>query len=309
MLNAILTTSNYVVENAKDVKINDKVLKETSKKLKTLSTDHWLSSNPYNLLDLNIKDLINYLIIYGSMDYSFWGTPKWTIKTSSGEEDGAFALIKCLLDLFNNKKHLNFEEITLDEFKEALKGNIEIPLLEERYFNALEISKIINTKMNGNFYEYTKDITNDIELLDLIVENFPSFKDTRTYNQKVIYFYKLAQLVTSDILNIRKLKENIEVDITNLIGCADYKIPQALRALGILEYSEKLSALIDNKEEIEENSSYEVEIRASMIIAVNRLHKLLPEISSITINDLIWVLSHDSSLNLLPYHRTRTTSY
>lgn len=309
MLNKILSTCEYVTNNSTHIKINNEKIKETIERMKNIKIEHWLLCNPYNLLDLEIEELVNFIIIYGSIDYSFWGEPKWTIETENGSEDGAFALIKSLLDLKKYKGHLNFEKITYEEFQKYLTGNIEIPLIKERYKTVLEVSKIINDKMNGNFYKYIKDITKDEELFTLIINSFPSFKDKRTYKGKTIYFYKLAQLVTSDILHIREYKEKIKVDYTHLVGCADYKIPQALRALEILEYDEKLSQLVDNKIELRENSIYETEIRASMIIAIARLKEKLNGICSIDINDIIWILSHDKSLNLKPYHRTRTTSY
>ena len=90
--------------------------------------------------------------------------------------------------------------------------------------------------MNGNFYEFIKDITIDMELFNIIIKYFPNFND-------------VAQLLTSDILHIREIKENIKVDYSNLVGCADYKIPQVMRGLGILEYGVELSELIDNKKQ------------------------------------------------------------
>lgn len=309
MLKKIIETCDFVSSNSKHVRINETAITSVLDKFKNIKTEHWLLCNPYNILDLDTKDLINYLIIYSSMDYSFWGDPKWTIETEKGSEDGAFALVKVLLDLRNYKGHLNFEKISYEEFKSFLTGNIEIPLMKERYETALEISRVINSEMNGNFYNYIKDITTDVELFNLIIKNFSPFEDTRTYDGKTIYFYKLAQLATSDILHIREYKENIKVDYSHLVGCADYKIPQALRALGILEYDEELSKIVDSKTELEENSIYEVEIRSTMITVISKLKEYLKEIPAIDINDMIWVLSHDKSLNLKPYHRTRTTSY
>ena len=43
--------------------------------------------------------------------------------------------------------------------------------------------------MQGNFYQYIKDITSDIELFETIIANFPSFKDERLYNKQTIYSY------------------------------------------------------------------------------------------------------------------------
>ena len=127
--------------------------------------------------------------------------------------------------------------------------------------------------MNGSFYKFIKEIHVDTKLFDVIINNFESFKDEREYKGKTIYFYKLAQLLTSDILHIREELENVKVDYSNLIGCADYKIPQTLRALGIIEYNNELSEIIDNRNELEVSSEYEVEIRASQIVVIDYISK------------------------------------
>ncbi len=43
---------------------------------------------------------------------------------------------------------------------------------------------------------------------------------------------------------------------------ADYRVPQILRELSILNYSDQLAELIDSEIELEYSSEYEVEIRA-----------------------------------------------
>lgn len=200
--------------------------------------------------------------------------------------------------------------ISFEKFSNALKGNTEIPLLEERYQVLKEVSHVINKKMSGNFYNYVKEINSDLDLFNLLIENFTNLKDIKTYQEKTIYFYKLAQLMVSDILHIRELKENRKMNYSHLVGCADYKIPQVLRGLNILEYDEELANLVDNKIEIAENSIYEVEIRANMIIAINMIKERLgSKIDAIDINDIIWSLGHDKSKEIKPYHMTRTMSY
>lgn len=310
-LEEIINSCEYVVQESKHVKIKEEAIVDFVNYYSMEKQPHWLSSNPFGLLDYPISDIVNFLIILGSIDCSFWGEPKWTLLTKENTKvDGAFALIYALLQIRKEKGHLDFEQISFEEFKNFFTGNIEIPLLKKRYQVIQEVSHIINTTMNGNFYEYTKDITKDIDLLNLIIENFPSFEDIRTYNGKTIYFYKLAQLVVSDILHIRELKENIKVDYSHLVGCADYKIPQILRGLGILEYDLELEKLVDNLQELEENSIYEVEIRASMIIALKKIKEKLPiDLSLIDLNDIIWSMGKDKTKSFKPYHRTRTLSY
>lgn len=310
MLDKIIESNRYVVDNSKLVKINEEEIGNFIKSFKTVKHKHWLSNSPYNLLELPVELIINFLLIYESIDFSFWGNPKWKVKTENGEEDGSVALLYTILKYVKHKKVADFSKVTKDEFREILKGNTEIPLFEERYNIVKNISKTVNEKMNGNFYEFIKDVNTDKELFKIIVENFPDFKDERTYKGKVIYFYKLAQLLTSDILHIRELKENITIDYSHLVGCADYKIPQVMRALKILEYSKDLEEIIDNKKEIEVNSEYEVEIRAAMIVVIDIIKKKLEnKICAMDINDYIWGQARIKGINLKPYHLTRNINY
>ena len=310
MLDKIIKSCKYVVNNSKAVKINETNLDKFIEKIKKVETEHWLVFSPYNLLDLPIETIINFLIVYEAIDFSFWGNPKWTINTENGKEDGSIALLYAILKYVKERNTTDFSNITREEFKEILKGNVEIPLFEERYNIIRNVSKIVNEKMNGNFYTFIKDVTLDTELFKIIVKYFPNFKDERIYNNKKIYFYKLAQLLTSDILHIRERKENIKVDYSHLVGCSDYKIPQIMQGIGILEYSDKLADIIDNKKEIELNSEYEVEIRANMLVAIDLIKKKLENrVCAIDINDYIWSQGRNKNIELKPYHLTRNTNY
>lgn len=164
--------------------------------------------------------------------------------------------------------------------------------------------------MNGSFYKAIYNLKTDEELFDFIINNFKDFEDTRTYKGKTIYFYKLAQLLTSDILHMREKKEDIKVDYSHLVGCSDYKIPQGLRALNLVSYNEELANLVDNKIEIKQNSEYEVEIRATVIYVINKIKELLDnKINAIDLNDYIWLMSKNKDLPKKPYHLTRNTNY
>lgn len=314
MLDEILITNQYVIDNLKYVKINYDKTDTLINELKEFNNVHYLTKVPYAVYDMEIKDLINFLLIYDAIDFSFFGDPKWTIKTEDKYLDGGIALLHCIFNLFKNRDSVEvykyLEKMTLNDFKNLLKGNVLIPLLEERYQIVNGIAKIVNASMHSNFYDYVKDMKNDQELFDFIIKSFPSFKDERDFLNRKVYYYKLAQLLTSDILHVYKTKEHKEVDYSNLVGCADYKIPQVLESLGILEYSDELLTKILNKEPILENSRYEIEIRSSMLIVIDYLYqKLNQEIKRIDINDFIWCKGQDKSKILKPYHLTRTTTY
>lgn len=310
MLDEILKSIEYVVANSEYVKIKEAKLKEFANHLEMIQDSHWLDSSPYGLMDLSVEDIVNFLLIYESIDFSFWGDPKWSIETAEGKEDGSIALLYVLLNDRKKRKNMDFSHMNFEDFSYLLKGNVTIPLIKERYAILQEVSTIVRTKMDGDFYHFIKDKIKDTDLFELIIQSFPSFQDERYYKGRKIYFYKLAQLLTSDILHIRKMKEKIDVDYSHLLGCSDYKIPQILRSLGILEYHEELSQMVDYKKELKENSKYEVEIRANMLVAINRIQKELDyKIPAIAINDYIWSCGRDKKVSLKPYHLTRTVNY
>lgn len=314
MLDKVLETSKFVVDNAKHVKINYDKANELIDELLKFDNVHYLTKVPYGVYDMSTRDIINFLLIYDSIDFSFWGNPKWTINVNGKDLDGGIALLHCIFNMFDGRDSLEvykqLENMTLEDFKEILKGNIDIPLLEERYKIVSSIAEIVNKKMNGSFYDYIKDMNTDQEIFKTILNNFSGFEDTRTYKGQTVYFYKLAQLLTSDILHVIENKEQKEVDYSNLLGCADYKIPQVMQGFGILEYDTKLSSLLETKTEIEENSEYEVEIRASMIVVINYIWEQIDKIiDRIDINDFIWSKGQYKTKKYKPYHLTRTKSY
>lgn len=314
MLDKVLETCRFVVNNSKHVRINYDRANELINESLKFDNVHYLTKVPYGVYDMSTRDIVNFLLIYDSIDFSFWGSPKWTIGADGKDLDGGIALLHCMFNLFNGQDSVEvyhqLEHMTLEEFKEILKGNIEIPLLEERYKIVTGIAKIVNKKMNGSFYDYIKGMNTDQEIFKTILSNFSSFEDTRTYEGQTIYFYKLAQLLTSDILHVIETKEQKQVDYSSLLGCADYKIPQVMQGFGILEYDTELSSLLETKTEIEVNSEYEVEIRASMIVVINYIYEQIGKsIDRIDINDFIWGKGQDKTKKYKPYHLTRTISY
>lgn len=309
MLEEISVSCDYVRENSQYVAINYDKLDEYIKTIDCGEVKFWLSSNPYGLLDMEIDKVINFMLLFDSIDYCFWGEPKWTIDTNEGKKDGSDALLYALLNYVKKMEKVDFSNVSFEEFSNILNGNVDIPFLRERYDTVVLICNVVKEKMGGNFYNYIKNVNSDVELFDIIINNFSSFTDIRDYDGKKIYFYKLAQLLTSDILHIRELLEGIKVDYSHLVGCADYKIPQTLRALGILEYNLELSNLVDNRKLIDINSKYEVEIRANMIAVISYISSKLKGICSIDVNDYLFLASKKVKAVAKPYHLCRNKNY
>lgn len=305
LIDKLNSSYEYVCSNSQSVTINYNIINNLITKINKLN--YWLDSNPFGLLDMNTEDIVNYLLIYHTIgDYCFWGEPKWEIQTDIGTMDGSYAIMYLILNRFKSNKDFN---MSYEEFCTLLKGNVLIPLLDDRYQNLVKMNNFLKQN-NKSFYELIKEMNTDEELLTYIINNLDYFDDVSIYNGKKILFYKRAQLLTSDILHIKRIKEKINVDYSHLIGCADYKIPQVLRCYGMLEFNDNLANKVDSKIELEENSREEIEIRANTLKVINYIYnKLNKEYSRMDINDYIWLLGQDKTTMTKPYHRTLTKHY
>ena len=304
MLDKISDSFNYISSNFKHININYEVIDKVVEEGNFDNLGCWLSSNPFGLMDMDLKDIINFLLIYHTVgDFCFWGEPKWEVKTDIGILDGSFAIMYLLLDKYKKKEDFNMSMLM---FSTLLDGNVEIPLLKERHDFLVEMNHYLS---RHDFYEEIKDINKDTELLDYILDYFTYFKDESIYDGERVCFYKRAQLLISDILHVKELN-GIEVDYSNLLGCADYKIPQVMNSFGMIEYSEELDNMINNKVEISKDSIYENEIRAACLAVIDYIYnKLDKKVARMDINDYIWGLGQDKSKMTKLYHRTRTTCY
>ena len=308
MFDKISNSCEYVAYNSKHVKIDYKRIDELIKEGIPFGK-HWGESNMFNFMDLDIEDIIIFLLFYQSIDFSFWSDKKYIIHTADyGDIDGSQALMYVLVSNINLFKDIDkIRQLSYEDFRNLFIGDNELPLMKERYEIIVNVANIVKRKMNSNFYNYIKDVKNDNELFDIVINNFPSFKDERTFKGKTIYFYKLASLLVSDIMHLRKIKESEDFDYSHIVGCSDYKIPQILRNLGVMVYDKELSYIIDNKIEIDENSEYEVEIRGNTIAVMSYI-KDKTGLCGMEINDYFWLMSNKIKSNK-PYHRTRTKSY
>ena len=96
---------------------------------------------------------------------------------------------------------------------------------------------------------------------------------------------------------------------------ADYRVPQILRAMNVLEYTPELASIIDseNGEELPWGGKAEVEIRAQTVVAVELLQQSLQakgcEMMTVELDWLLWQKGEDTKDKILPHHRTLTIYY
>lgn len=161
-------------------------------------------------------------------------------------------------------------------------------------------TRILNEVLLG---EKLQQIANDIvqdnkfntELASRLAQTFP-----KSYGDAVL---KKSQLAVSAIwreARIRGFDGNCD-----LTAFADYQIPNVLRSLGILKYSDELANKIDQGLLIEEHSAEEQAIRSASILAIEEL-SIVQNVSVADVDFWIWLKRKEPKT---PFHLTNTTAY
>lgn len=311
----ILNSIQFVVNNSKYVKIKEENIENAINLITNNEKKSWLNSDLLDLNKYSQNQIIMYLILCESLNFCYWNSDiKWKIEYKGEWYSGSFGLFYGISKAIQNGYDLlnvdYLEKITIEQLDEIFKGTTSIPLLKERY----EIIKqLVQELKNIDDLSKTLDSNNDIELLNNIINNFSNFKDISIYKGKKVYFFKRAILLVGDLIeNVKTIKEKVKND-NNMLGCADYKIPQVLRHLEILEYNEELTQIVDSKQQLKHDSEMEIEVRANMLYALelikNKLHQKGIEINSTQIDNTLWLLSKNKEFKAKPYHLTKTIYY
>ena len=277
-----LNQIDYVIRNAKYVKLNKQKLDEWSDNIKNnISYEHhWKQYKN----EFSEEEIIILAFFIESMNFCFWKEPIFRYKDTKKSEAMCKLFIEAVL---NNKKLLDINyliNLTYDKLKDIFK--MEEGNLKNRYNSLMyTVKKINNTK---DFFENLFNIKTTDDLYKYIT-SFENFNDISTYKGKEIYFYKRATLLINDFFELSDTIRNNIKNIDSVLGCADYIIPKGLRKEGIFEYDELLSKMIDNNIEILPNSEYEVEIRAFTLYVIEYVkNKKDKNVNSARWDNIIW---------------------
>jgi hypothetical protein len=318
-MSKILETIKPVVEKSKYVSIDQKRLKKVCADFEADDIAYWMDAAPFDLSVLNDQDRLDFIFLFDALNFCYWGDPKWTVEYKGKGYDGAWGMIVALGKAVENNipvldaKYLS--TISAADWANVLKGNVAIPLFEERLNIIHEIGSVLLEKYDGHFVNVLKKAKGDaMKHLDIVVTNFPSFNDHGVYRDEEVYFHKRAQLLVSDVYRTFKGKGYGDLkNIDQLSSFADYKIPQSLRKLGILVYVDDLARKVNNGIPLPKNSEPEMEIRANMIWAVelmkDEISKRIPDIRSMEVDSFLWLMGQNKSPDDKPYHLTETIQY
>ncbi|CAL8101624.1 unnamed protein product [Orchesella dallaii] len=287
----------------------------------------------------------DWIFLVDTLNFSFWSgvatdveksdgnviePPKWEVAYKGENHTGYFALCAAVnraidegLDITNPTVYgsLSAEDI-LRVFRS--ETSTPIPLVEDRVKNLQEAGRVLLEKYQGSFANCIKTCNkNAQELLKIVVNDFPSYRDEAEFETKRVSLYKRAQILIGDVWACFEGKElgNFE-DIETLTMFADYRIPQVLLYYGALKYSPELMDLLNKDNTLANGDRKEVEIRGASIHAVELVKENVRKrlataempvsvINSILIDHFLWDYrrEHAKAMEKYPYHKTRCIYY
>ncbi len=354
----VLKTTAPVVQHARHVRIDYARTERAANQLASTRVEPPAWNYEYHFFD-GTPRTGNYLFLLDALNFCFWGAPRWQVEHKGKLLNGYWALAASLKRAAEeNPRVLDAEflaHISPAELAHILRGKGEIPLFAERWRNARELGAVLRDRWNGDAARLVESANSDAaRLARLIAESFASFNDvavydtsegerggqgerergrfsrapalprshSRTASKHAVHFYKRAQILVTDLWGAFGGKAwGAFSNINELTAFADYKLPQILRAWGVLKYAPRLARAVDAQKEIAAGSAEEVEIRAATLWAVEFLREALAargrKMMSVEVDWILWEASQSKFEGLVlsgvegmkPYHRVRTIYY
>lgn len=324
----ILSSTRAVVEDGELVWINQDAIERLGLTWAHQEQDNASLYGPVWYDQYHFQDgterTVNWLLLLDALNFCFWAEkdqPRWQIEYRGETLNGYWAEAASLTRAVEEGMPLwdaaYLRTISSDDMAHIFRGipsSPPIPLFEQRLINAREVGQVLSERYDGQFSNAIAQAGhNAVALTLLLASNFSSFNDIATYRNHEVCFYKRAQICVADIHGAFGGKQWGDLrNMDQLTAFADYKLPQVLRHLGVLEYAPELATCVDHQELIAQGSEEEIEIRAATIWACELLRRAMAKhdriVTAAAIDQRLWLLGQESTA-MRPYHRTRTQYY
>ncbi|KAJ3825456.1 hypothetical protein F5878DRAFT_541212 [Lentinula raphanica] len=336
---------------------------------------HLVPVEPYVASEPLNESVLNWIFLLSALNFSFWSPSEgqidrygveWLAGWNDSEKNpkiwtGYWSLVaslnRALQDNipitdphFYSSELLCPDSLITSVFRPATQCSETIPLLQERISVMREVGFILCNSFEGSYKGFLEEFQRRhdgqgtaLDLVKMVTNTFPSFRDEVFYNGKRVCFWKRAQILVAEtwaafypdpsLTEIHPLFPGIRGPvIQDLTMFADYRVPQILHHLRMLEYPPSLVRKLQEKLELEPGSKEEISLRASSIVAVEKLKDAILnlisnedagatyEVSSVLIDFFLWDLAKKlergdekiddiETTDIIPAHRTRSIWY
>jgi hypothetical protein len=271
-------------------------------------------------------DTMDFIFLTSTINFAFTDFTTHTVfkvRYADSVWSDAEAMFACLKRAYDSGRPIldgdYLSRIGRAELEEIFAGNITLPMLDERLAIFNEVGRVLTQRYEGRFHRFVQSAqprlyTDGEGLLERLLDEFPSFRDTSIYRNHEVVFQKRAQLLFWFLHGRFRQSGFFRLeDACELTIFADYIVPVALRLFGIVSYSPELEAAINIRKLLPADSEEEIEIRAFSIWACHLLTQEInelrpPELQVIApvVDGRLWTHYHTT---YWPHHITVTTDY
>ncbi|RCN52426.1 hypothetical protein ANCCAN_01469 [Ancylostoma caninum] len=329
-----LDSGKFIMERGKLIKINEDGVQRVAQMIYDAVKDGSIAEVEFSAHAVHPKgkgrEVIDWVFFADTVNFSFWPDKgsKYDVTYGGTKYTGYFAACAAINKALDSGLNMTSAEWMASASKDDVDGvfksdgGYSIPLLDERVKAINDSGRVLLEKWNGSFYNCVLAAEGSAEkLLNIIVENFESFRDFAEFCGKKVSFLKRAQILVADVYGALKDDDPACAfsDIGILTMFADYRVPQALAYLGVLEYSKELLDALKPNHRLENGSLEEVELRGASIWACERIVSAIKKlradegdvvrpIYAMDVDIFAWVYRRKHAVEIekkVPFHRTR----
>lgn len=234
-------SGEYIVKNASYIKINEAGCTNLAHNLMLAIVDKTLAIENFSQSDFHPKaedpkNALNWILVCDTLNFCFWSpedSTKWRVEEQTGYFALCAAMNRSIKEGFNLTDPKVYSTITEQQIRHIMRsddGITMIPLVEERVRCLREVGKTLLDKYDGCFSNVLVAAEKSAKkLLQLVVDDFPCFRDEAVYKGQRVAIYKRAQILVGDVWACFKGESYGSFnDIEYITMFADYRVPQVL---------------------------------------------------------------------------------
>ncbi|KAK0400119.1 hypothetical protein QR680_003365 [Steinernema hermaphroditum] len=335
----------YIASVAEDVTAKTAGVKRVAKMIYDELKSDALGSSNFKASavhpDGSKEECIDWIFVMDSINFSFWTNPnsikpepKFEVTWKGKRETGYNAAAACINRALHEGVPITSAEfmrdVTVEQVKHIFRADNGtcIPLPELRAAVLNDAGRVLIEKFGGSFYNCIKQCDRSaMKLVQLILDNFKSFRDVSTYKNKTVLFIKRAQILVADTYQCLSSKDEAAnfTDIDQLTMFADYRVPQVLCYFQALEYSKPLRDYLWTYQVMELGHPFEAQIRGMSIYCCDQIvqeiralrtaddeAKGLPQVTATDVDFYLWCLRRkdpEPVEKAVPFHLVRCIYY
>ncbi|KAI0753368.1 hypothetical protein C8Q80DRAFT_1096903 [Daedaleopsis nitida] len=267
---------------------------------------HICPAEPFSWAEPSTHACLNWIFLISSLNFSFWSElegqeGRYGVEWRQGWNSDRMVVHKGYWSLVAAIDRALEEGIPITDstfyaseircpvpliehvFRPAARSVEGIPLLEERIRILREVGSILSSEYGGSFCGFIdvfrrryENRGTALQLVKMIADTFPSFRDEHVYEGRRVYIWKRAQILVAEMWAAFYPEDASAPHplfpagpaIHELTMFADYRVPQILNHLRIISYPPSLVNMLNTRTPLPSGCAEELSIRAASVVAV-----------------------------------------